>query len=191
MIHLLVTGTGRCGTGYTAALLTASGIPCGHEEVYTASGIQNRHDLEADASWCAVPFLQDFEGRIVHLVRHPMAVICSFLGIRFFTHDLNSPHRRFAAKHFWRSGMPVRDAMRWWLELNRAIEPHADVRIRIEDLPTALPALVGHPITPGPEPSRRTNHRVRAPIDGLPSGPLKTQILEMAFRYGYGLEGTP
>lgn len=188
MIELLVTGTGRCGTGYVSKLLTASGIPCGHEEVYTPLGIQNRPDLVAEASWCAVPFLKDFQGRIVHLVRHPMDVIRSFLGIRFFTQDLASPHRRFAGRHFRRSGDPMTDDMRWWVVLNSRTEAHAHVRIRLEDLPGALPELVGRPVTPGPEPDRGTNHRHRAPVQALPDGPLKTKIRRMGERYGYDVE---
>ena len=188
MIELLVTGTGRCGTGYVSKLLTASGIPCGHEEVYTPLGIQNRPELVADASWCAVPFLKDFQGRIVHLVRHPLAVIRSFLGIRFFTHDLASPHRRFAARHFRRSPDPVTNAMRWWITLNSRTEAYADVRIRVEDLPGALPELVGHPIEPGPEPDRQTNHRRQAQIQALPAGLLRTKVQRMGRRYGYDVE---
>ena len=30
MIELIVTGTGRCGTGFAAQWLTSIGIPCGH-----------------------------------------------------------------------------------------------------------------------------------------------------------------
>lgn len=187
MTQLLVTGTGRCGTGYTAKLLTAAGVPCGHEEVFTPQGIVDRPDLEADASWCAVPFLDSFQGRVVHLVRHPLAVVRSFVGIGFFERDLHFPHRKFAGRHFERSGFPLPDAMRWWIEWNRRIEPYADVRIRVEDLPGVLPFIVDRRIRWSTEPSRLTNHRTRAVIEELPEGGLRDELEVMALRYGYEL----
>lgn len=33
-LSFLIIGTGRCGTGYAAGLVTACGFPTGHEEVF-------------------------------------------------------------------------------------------------------------------------------------------------------------
>lgn len=38
-LDYVVTGTGRCGTVYMAKLLTASGIPCGHETIFGHQGL--------------------------------------------------------------------------------------------------------------------------------------------------------
>ena len=37
--NTIVTGTGRCGTGYFAALLNSMGLICGHESVFNLSGL--------------------------------------------------------------------------------------------------------------------------------------------------------
>jgi hypothetical protein len=188
MIQLLVTGTGRCGTGYVAELLTAAGIPCGHEDVYTPWGIVTQPGLAADASWLAVPSLKAFHGRLVQLVRHPLAVIRSFVSIGFFREHLDWPHRAFAFQHFERTGPEISDAMRWYLQWNARIEPYASIRIRVEDLPGRLPDLVGRPISWSEEPPHTTNGRPRSDIGPLPGGPLLEELRGMALRYGYQLE---
>lgn len=39
-LELLVAGTGRCGTVYLARLLTAAGLPCGHESFFDWTGLR-------------------------------------------------------------------------------------------------------------------------------------------------------
>jgi hypothetical protein len=55
-MRVLITGTGRCGTGWMARALTAAGAPCGHEAAFTARG-------HGDCDWVAevshVPGLAD------------------------------------------------------------------------------------------------------------------------------------
>lgn len=38
--NTIITGTGRCGTGYFAKLLNSMGISCGHESVFDLSGVE-------------------------------------------------------------------------------------------------------------------------------------------------------
>ncbi len=108
-LHYLVTGTGRSGTVYLANVLTAAGIPCGHESIFTPGGIKEARarlkgtspievswisrescgnwmpcpaDLVAESSYLAAPYLRDrlLQGtRIIHAVRNPMQVINSFV----------------------------------------------------------------------------------------------------------------
>ena len=93
---IVVTGCGRSGTGYAAALLSALEIECGHERVFTPETQVAPRDLgglTADASWLAAPFLSDLpDGAVVlHQVRDPVAVVASLLGIRFFSHPRRAP----------------------------------------------------------------------------------------------------
>jgi hypothetical protein len=86
-IKYLFTGTGRCGTVFTARLMNLIGIPCGHESIFTYEGLDaakariNRRkaiiqsnvyahslaeeheifvdSLIAESSYMAAPFLSD------------------------------------------------------------------------------------------------------------------------------------
>src|SRR5438874_64358 len=105
----VVTGTGRSGTVYLANLLTRSGIPCGHESIFTPGGLDealarvegrspihvsaisveacgpwlpDALSLVADSSYMAAPFLDHAVlayAHVLHVVRHPMDVINSFV----------------------------------------------------------------------------------------------------------------
>ena len=87
----VVTGCARSGTAYTAAVLSRLGLRCGHEVVFgpatrAFTGFGGQH---GDSSWLAVPFLGQLpagpDGAVVlHRVRHPLKVVRSLLGIRFF-----------------------------------------------------------------------------------------------------------
>lgn len=59
-MHLkyLVTGTGRCGTVYAARLLTSLGVPCGHEAIFKADGLDRAKlrlcgNLSPELSFCS------------------------------------------------------------------------------------------------------------------------------------------
>lgn len=86
--RLVVTGSGRSGTGFTATLLTSSGIVCGHEEIFGpwVKDFISLGRLRNDASWLAAPHLTSLPARtlVVHQTRHPLAVARSYLGIGFF-----------------------------------------------------------------------------------------------------------
>ncbi len=41
MMHLIVTGTGRCGTVYMARWLTSLGLPCSHEAYFDWRGLES------------------------------------------------------------------------------------------------------------------------------------------------------
>ena len=103
--EFVVTGCARSGTAYIARLLTALGIECGHEAVFTP---YTRHfdgfgAVRGDSSWLAVPFLDELPAGtvVLHQVRHPDAVVRSLIGIRFFSED------RTAFVRDWRSRVQV------------------------------------------------------------------------------------
>lgn len=82
MTPWLITGTGRCGTGYVAQLLTEAGYPCGHE---VQCGIENWTEFDGprdahESSWLALHWLMNqhadmVEYQVLHVIRRPDAVI--------------------------------------------------------------------------------------------------------------------
>ena len=86
---IIVTGTGRCGTGFAAHWLSSAGIRTGHEAIFMYRGIDAAlkraamfRQFKADASWMAAPYLDHpfLENvPIVHQMRHPKKVIESWI----------------------------------------------------------------------------------------------------------------
>ena len=87
--EIVITGTGRNGSGYAASRLTVAGLPTGHESVFMYRGLDSAKErmgraaqLRADSSWMAAPYLDDpfLENTlIVHQVRHPGKVLASWV----------------------------------------------------------------------------------------------------------------
>lgn len=99
-IEILIVGTGRCGTGFMNEALIASGISCGHEEIFThwdprfAQRLLLNNTKRAESAWPGAAFIgTDLIGprtKIVHLTRAPMKVIKSLYDLNFY-----SAERRF------------------------------------------------------------------------------------------------
>jgi hypothetical protein len=79
----------------------------------------------------AVPHLSHFRGVRFLQVRHPLAVVSSFTGTRFFTRPPKAQNR-YASRWFDPVGDDVLDAMRWWVRWNELAEPHADFVVPLE-----------------------------------------------------------
>ena len=81
---VVVTGTGRSGTGFAAQWLTSAGLPCGHEAFFTITGwdgavtnMRRHPELVAESSWMAGSWLlanQFSKALVIHQVRHPRKV---------------------------------------------------------------------------------------------------------------------
>ena len=158
----IVTGTARSATGYIAAVLSAAGLLCGHEGWYAvgaagpARGLphsdparsllwpvrrmrlevrRRRAGLVGDASWLAVPWLARYRGLVYLQVRHPLSVIRSLVGMRFFSRSADeSAFRAFVGRHFPITGDDVVDSMRWWVEWNKRALNYCDRWWRVEHL---------------------------------------------------------
>lgn len=80
----LVTGCGRSGTGWAAALFTALGYPCGHEQVFGAYG-QSSPLTVSESSWLAVPHLDALPPHtaVLRIMRDPYAVVRSIVARGF------------------------------------------------------------------------------------------------------------
>lgn len=94
----LVTGCGRSGTAWAAALFTALGYPCGHEVQFTpnVSGPLAR----PESSWLAVPHAIHLpEGTpVLRLMRNPYYVVQSAMGKGFLA-DMEDPFAQYVARH--------------------------------------------------------------------------------------------
>ncbi len=184
MIQLdyLVTGTGRCGTVNLAMTLTSVGVPCSHERFFDgnsleeavallmAHGGRNSHcstanaglptegrDVKACASYMAAPFLADplfRDTTVIHVVRHPVKVLLSFLNdIGFFWYaDPDNAHEAFIHQHLKgirEIGDPVDRAAFYYVGWNAMIRENCRGRKavfhRIEDGPDVLLEKLGLP----------------------------------------------
>lgn len=159
---LIVTGTGRCGTGYIMQVLNDLGVKCTHEGIFapyhapegpvvplglvTDDEIRTRirtrirnawWGWQAESSWMAVPYLDLPElkdMRVVHLVRDTKKVIDSQLHQGGFKNE--SLFYEFQLQH--EPGLvdlktQLERAAYFNTRWNKRIEPHADILWRGED----------------------------------------------------------
>lgn len=122
-MKLVVTGTGRSGTGWCAAVLNSAGIYTGHERVFgpkqtEPDSLIDWQEYHADASWLAVPRLPLMGVRACIVIRHPLEVVASMSHIGFGMGDHDNAHASVARQY----GMtPDLDGyLRFWLTWNRA-----------------------------------------------------------------------
>lgn len=99
---IVVTGTGRCGTMFTAETLKHCGIASTHETVFTADGVKLSPDIQVDSSWMAAATLTDeatVPRVVVHQVRNPNHVIQSFTDMAFPNDPVYGKMYDFAQRH--------------------------------------------------------------------------------------------
>lgn len=137
MGRFVVTGSGRCGTWWTSRLLTAAGLPCGHEKVFNHRGAGVwPPGAVADSSWMATPHLAGLDLPVLLLVRHPLRVVASWVEIGFFTDvDAGNPtHKPLQqyAPHVYRHDNAADRALDMWATLTTAALPHAEIVWRLE-----------------------------------------------------------
>jgi len=205
----LITGTGRCGTGYIALVLCSVGVKCTHEEVFNAKGIEFAKEQiatrrnnpqwgwDSESSWYAAFHLNDpiLGGvTIIHLVRHPKDVIDSQLSMRNWTHPAYNGAKTLLPylPSLAACRTPLEMSAHWYLEVNRLIEPHTHVFHRVEDDVTLLLEKLGIDYK-GKDlfDNKKYNTRRTYPSDvNLREDlvdPMRTEILAMAGRYGYSI----
>ena len=183
-IKVLVTGTGRCGTGYSAHLLTSMNIPCGHESIFTTKGLEEAkkrikgeseitiskcmversdfwvspQNIVADSSYLSAPFLDDEIlniTKIIHLIRHPLDVIGSFIleGNYFKNYwpDYTVEFQNFIKKHlpivYENDYSPFDRGALFYIEWNNLIKQKLSDRDyllhKIEDDPKSILLFLG------------------------------------------------
>lgn len=144
----VVTGTGRSGTGFMAAVLKSAGVDAGHEAYWHAHGGRHASDLDVDCSWLALPAIEfgtygsstePWTGRTLHVVRHPVDTVRSILGTGLFADDMAAnPYSLHARMHSPRAGMlaghnPLHAAAEFWCDWNARCAAVADATVRLED----------------------------------------------------------
>lgn len=201
----LITGCGRSGTAWAAAMMTALGRPCGHEAQFTVTARPEPGTLPAsDSSWLAAPFVADLPARtsIVRMMRDPDAVVQSAVQ-RGFLRDVEEPFAAYALRHCpiiggatdW-LGRVIRWATFWDAPLITV--PHRTIYLEAPHLAelrrltreTITPSmvgdamtLVGRPNANADEPSKVLHHRPTiADLYEHRDGHL---LIDRAERYGY------
>lgn len=228
-LQYLVTGTGRSGSVYLANLLTRSGLPCGHESIFTPWGLEEAlarldgrstiqvsaislescgnwfegaGEVVADSSYMAAPFLDQAvlrDTRIIHVVRHPMDVINSFvIGLNYFQDWLPSDvWHRFMYTHVPELRLdyhPLDRAALYYVRWNQMIEERSAGKAYffcpVETITQKLFDYLGRRCTDEKLLAART---VNGRMDGkpqyefadIPSASLRRELRRLAERYGY------
>lgn len=199
----LITGCGRSGTAWAAAMMTALGHPCGHEAVFTVNG--PGAFLQPDSSWLAVPHVAGIwseGGRfpIVRMMRDPDAVVQS-AAERGFLRDVEEPYAAYALRH-----CPIIGGARDWL--GRVIRwaafwdaplisvPHRTIYLEAPHLAelrrlgreTITPSMVGDAMTLVGRPNANAGETrlfPRPTIADLYEHPDGHLLIDRAERYGY------
>lgn len=231
-MRFVVTGTGRSGTGYTAHLFNATGLRCGHEQAFTEKPAlgeraaprvgwvpvlkspaarvretirRGRIDLDGDASWMAAPRLERFRGVSYLQTRHPLPVIRSFMGTRFFSEPKHPAQQKYAAVFFSATGDDMLDAMRWWVFWNDLAAEHATVVYQLEQLDESMftgmlerlgvpdaARLADEAFAAVPRDVNSSARRGDRPGSigwaDLPSGKAKDRLEDAMGRYGYAVQ---
>lgn len=209
----VVTGPARSGTKYVATLLSEAGMKCGHEGVFNSWGSnftraprwQDETDYLGDSSFIVAPFIPEVKGKlkVVHLVRPPLDVIRSIVGIGHVG-DNRAPWVQFLNAHINLTQFPPgpQRAAAYWVRWNRLIRHHEpdltwDVtRITSDEiLELAMlteidvdPAAAGRAVQ---STDRAINHRERADwvnLDHL--GRVRDEVVALADQLGVPLESS-
>jgi hypothetical protein len=207
--RFIIVGAGRCGTGYMSKVFQSAGVECGHETVFGPHGLQaakalrEAHpELEAEASWLAVPYLTLpllQSASVIHLVRDPWRVLASFVSLPIFR--TMTPFSRFIHEHqphVFGHATAVDKAAAYILCWNRWIEALVGVRRivhRVEDDPATLLHRLN--ITPNASPmfsDKNYNHRgepAEIRLEDIADQRLRREFVEFAQEYGYQAAAEP
>lgn len=95
--------------------------------------------MKADSSYMAAPFLGNDllkDTTIIHLTRDPLKVISSFVKNLKYFHDLNTDWEKFICRHLpsiRNYEDPIERACEYYIQWNKMITSHAEIRHDIED----------------------------------------------------------
>jgi len=191
---ILISGTPRSGTHYSAAVFQAIGVKLKHEEVDEDGAVSWVHIVEdtfyvPERKRTREIFDPGFT-RIIHQVRHPLKSISSMQTLRPCSWEYMGRHVAIDMD----APLPVR-AMQAWIRWNSLIGERSQWRFRIEDYRAVFGELLGQlgldPV-PFPEVSRekRESRSSRYPMLGWENllhadAGLAGEVADLAVRYGY------
>lgn len=137
MIRFVVTGCGQSGTMFTSKLLTAVGLECTHETVFSGWGADYETVPDwrspahlGDSSFSAVPFLDELSGvTVVHLVRPPLDQIGAVVGQGLLDQVPAPPWVSFIHHHIGVLDVPagVPRAAAYWVRWNELVAAESDL----------------------------------------------------------------
>jgi hypothetical protein len=205
---LLITGTGRCGTGYIAEVLNSVGHKCTHEKIFSMKGLDYAREQlalrrsrpewrwQAESSWLIAPHLGEpwlSDLTVVHLVRHPRNFIRSHQRMSNWTtkhYERGQEYLYSIMPELLDHPPPYERSAYFWVKWNEMIEPHARHLHRIEDDVTGLLDALGL-VHEGCDLFADKEHNSRALVHEKPfeledlSSETFDMISEMMERYGY------
>jgi hypothetical protein len=207
-IAYVVVSTPRSATQYTARLLTALGLACGHEAYFTPksqSFFDGGRSLFGDSSWLAAPFLMSLpkETVIFHQLRDPVNTINSLIYTKHLSvaELKDSPYVSFLHSHAGLSNPSLSEeelACEFWYTWHRLIEKGCEGRrhlqYKIEDMSSELLRELVSFIPAQVAPNNIIHALARVPEDcntrGRPSrlitgNALPPAVSELAAKYGY------
>lgn len=136
-MKMVVTGTGRSGTGWCAAILNSAGVFAGHENVFTPKTARaltyiDWYGYHADCSWLAVPRLPLMNVRAALVVRNPLDVVASMAHMGFGVDPHVNQFTQVAAD----AGMtPDLDGwLRFWVTWNTRALPLVEAVFTLDQL---------------------------------------------------------
>ncbi len=167
------------------------------------NGVQ---DIVAESSYMAAPFLDHGvlrDAHIIHAVRHPMDVINSFvIGLNYFQQWVPAdPWHWFMYTHVPELRLdyhPLERAALYYVRWNQMIETRAAGKpyffCQLETIARKLLTYLGRSCDDGDLlAARKINSRMDGKpehsFEDIPSGPLRTELRDLAERYGYPLPG--
>lgn len=187
--RFVILGTGRHGSGYAAAALTAAGWNVGHEQWWNPL-LGRTHGLDGDSSWIATVTLDpDYAGAIFHQVRHPL---------RYVESQAKAPDwGEYRGLKLAGVGQiiddPIERALAEWVCFNAAAEELAFERWCLDEFDDVAPAIVEHYVgsptgPPGEAPSKTTNWHgdpvLALEWEDIPLGMWTDAAFSMCERYG-------
>lgn len=152
----LVTGCGRSGTAWAAALFTALGYPCEHEAAFRPAALNGpAYPLfegglaQSESSWLAVPYAHRLpeETPVLRLMRNPYYVVQSAMGKGFLT-DMEDPYAAFVTRHrpdITFTPDPLGRVIRWvalWDETLYGVD-HLTFQIETDNVARAVEYVTG------------------------------------------------
>lgn len=157
-MKLVVTGTGRSGTGWAAAVLNSAGIFTGHERVFTPKTTKpysyiDWYGYNADCSWLAVARLPLMNVKAALIVRNPLDVVASMTHIGFGSGMHDNDHADVARTITDIHTFDLDGCLRFWLAWNQRAWPNVEAIFTFDQLlqnPMTLTRWAGAKYEPKP-----------------------------------------
>lgn len=182
---ILVTGSGRSGTGYLTKVLTECGLRAGHEGWWGLDTDGPEHGLDVDVSWVGC-YDEGYTGTVYAQTRHPEPCIASI-----YANEYRFPWLLVRAQNVALTGDWAVDACRIWVDYTRHAVDRAEHWWQVEQLDAKTLGWFGTDETTAEaaldDVPMEVNHRPRAEFT-WPGHPVVDEVLALAERLGYEMD---